>query len=357
MSLYKREGSPYWWVKFSHRGCAIRRSTGTEDKIKASEYEARLRAQLWDEDRLGVKPERSWKEAVLKYVEETSHKASHRDDVLHFKYLDRFLGPLKLSEIDRAVLDRITAARRREGVANASVNRVLGVVQRVLRRAVNEWEWLDRCPKVRMLDEPSVRIRWLKREEAARLLAQLPEHLAVMAGFSLETGLRRANVVGLQWENVDLVRRRVIVHADEAKGRRNLNVPLTDEAVAIIRGQLGKHLRYVFPYQGKPVFQVSGKAWRGALYRAGIENFRWHDLRHTWATWHVLNGTSLYELKELGGWRSLEMVLRYAHLVDNDHLAGVVKRFSGSRLRDGAVPDTFIGTVAENQKGSIAGTL
>jgi hypothetical protein len=65
----------------------------------------------------------------------------------------------------------------------------------------------------------------------------------------------------------------------------------------------------------------------------------------------------LYELKELGGWRSLEMVLRYAHLVDNDHLVGVVKRFSGSRLRNGAVPDTIIGTAAENQKGSVAGTL
>lgn len=357
MSLYKRNNSPHWWVKFCHRGRSIRRSTGTEDATKASEYEARLRAQLWDEDRLGVKPERSWKEAVLKYVGETNHKASHGIDLLHLKYLDRFLGLLMLSEIDRAVLDRITAARRREGVANASVNRVLGVVQRVLRRAVYEWEWLDRCPKVRMLDEPSIRIRWLQREEARRLVAELPEHLAAMAGFSLETGLRRANVVGLQWSDVDFVRRRVIVHADEAKGRRNLTVPLTDEAVAIIRAQIGKHLQYVFTYQGKPMYQVNGKAWKAALDRASIKEFRWHDLRHTWATWHVLNGTSLYELKELGGWRSLEMVLRYAHLVDNDHLAGVVKRFSGFRVSDAPVLGTEMGTAAGMKKGSIAGTL
>jgi integrase len=247
MSLYKRKDSPHWWIKLSHRGRGIQQSSGTADADKAREYHDKLKAALWDEVRLGVKPKRSWKEAVLKYVGETNHKASHKDDLLHFKYLDRFLEALLLSEIDRAVLDRITAARRKDGVSNASVNRLLGVVQRVLRRAVYEWEWLDRCPKVRMLDEPSIRIRWLKPEEARRLLAELPEHLAVMARFSLETGLRRANVVWLKWENVDLVRRRVIVHADEAKGRRNLTVPLTDEAIAVIRGQIGKHLEYVFP--------------------------------------------------------------------------------------------------------------
>jgi integrase len=189
--------------------------------------------------------------------------------------------------------------------------------------------------------------------EAARLLVELPEHLSVMAGFSLKTGLRKANVVGLRWENVDLARRRVIVHADEAKGRRNLTVPLTDEAVRLIRAQLGKHLHFVFTYKGGPVRQVNTKAWKTALKRACIENFRWHDLRHTWATWHVLSGTSLHELKELGGWRSLEMVLRYAHLVENEYLAGVVKRFSESRAANGY----DFGHRAEMTKGSIAGTL
>ncbi|MGH8736912.1 MAG: hypothetical protein ACREVC_06080 [Burkholderiales bacterium] len=122
---------------------------------------------------------------------ETNHKASHCDDLLHFKYLDRFLGLLLLSEIDRAALDRLTAARVRDKVSNASVNRMLGVVQRVLRRARDEWEWLDRCPKVRMLPEPHIRIRYLTREEAGRLVAELPEHLAAMARFALETGARR----------------------------------------------------------------------------------------------------------------------------------------------------------------------
>jgi integrase len=69
----------------------------------------------------------------------------------------------------------------------------------------------------------------------------------------------------------------------------------------IIREQKGKHPVFVFTYEGNPVFQVNTAAWYKALARAGIENFRWHDLRHTWASWHVQGGTPLFALQELAG--------------------------------------------------------
>jgi integrase len=119
-----------------------------------------------------------------------------------------------LAEIDRQLLDRIQAARLRDGVSNASTNRLPQVVRVVLRRAVNEWDWLDRCPKFRMLPEPTRRVRYLAPEEADRLLVELPEHLRAMALFSVQTGLRKANVIGLQWSQVDLVRRCAWVHAE-----------------------------------------------------------------------------------------------------------------------------------------------
>jgi integrase len=78
---------------------------------------------------------------------------------------------------------------------------------------------------------------------------------------------------------------------------------------------------------GEPITQVSTKAWYGGLKRAGIDNFRWHDLRHTWASWHVQSGTPLFALQELGGWESAEMVRRYAHLAA-DHLAPFADRLS-----------------------------
>lgn len=330
MSLYKRKDSPYWWVKFSIRGRKVQESTGTADKCKAEEFEAKLKGRTWDEVRLGVKPSRSWEDAVVRYVTETTHKASQVSDKIHLRWLDRFLGGVELKAINRDLLERVMAARMAEGVKPSSVNRTMEVVRAVLNKAAHEWEWLDRVPRVRMLPEPDRRIRWLTRDEAERLLGALPGHLEAMARFSLETGLRRANVTGLQWSQVDLVKRRAWIHPDQAKARKAIAVPLSEGAVAVIRGQLGKHSAHVFSYRGKPVVQVNTTTWRAALKRVGIENFRWHDLRHTWASWHAQAGTPLHVLQELGGWQSVEMVRKYAHL-SSDHLAEYVDRLSRGR--------------------------
>ncbi len=102
--------------------------------------------------------------------------------------------------------------------------------------------------------------------------------------------------------------------AGTLKTTKAIPVPLNDTAISILKSNLGNHDRFVFIYKGKLIQECNTKAWRKALVKAGIENFRWHDLRHTWASWHVQNGTSLQELQQLGGWSSFEMVLRYAHL-------------------------------------------
>jgi integrase len=151
-----------------------------------------------------------------------------------------------------------------------------------------------------MLKEPTCRIRFLTREEAKSLLATLPPHLADLAAFSLATGLRRSNVTGLQWTRLDLVRRLAWIHPDQAQARKAIAVPLNAEAVLIVRRQIGKHPTHVFSYNSAAIRQVNTKAWRKALRRAGIQDFRWHDLRHTWARWHVQNGTPLFALQELG---------------------------------------------------------
>jgi len=328
MSLYQRKDSPFWWIKLNHNGRRIQESTGTTDKVKAQELHDRMKASLWDQERLGVKPRHSWQEAVVLYLRETGHKASSNMDQVHLKWLDRFLGTLYLDEITRPVVDQIRAAKLQEGVKPSTANRTLEVVRAVLNKAVFEWEWLDKAPRIRMQSEPDRRIRWLTREEAERLLGELPPHLEAMARFSLETGLRQSNVTGLQWSQVNLDQRQAWIHADQAKARKPISVPLSSTAVEVIRQQLGKHETHVFCYQGKPVIQTNTKAWRSALARAGIENFRWHDLRHTWASWHAQAGTPLHVLQELGAWQCVEMVRRYAHL-SGGHLAEYVDRMSG----------------------------
>jgi integrase len=265
----------------------------------------------------------------VRYLVETSHKASQVDDKSHLRWLDGYLNGVALGAIDRGLLDRIAQQKKAEGVSNATVNRMLEVIRAILRKAMNEWEWMDKAPAIRMLPEPRRRIRWITREEADRLLAELPEHLRAMARFSLETGVRKSNVTGLQWSQVDLRRRCAWIHPDQAKGRKAIAVPLSAAAVLVLREQIGKHPVHAFSYRGKPVKELNTKAWRKALERAGIEDFRWHDLRHTWASWHVQAGTPLHVLQELGGWESVEMVRRYAHL-SSDHLVEYVDRMSGN---------------------------
>ena len=134
-------------------------------------------------------------------------------------------------------------------------------------------------------------------------------------------------------------RRVAWIHPDQAKARRAIPVPLNAEAVLLIRRQIGKHATHVFSYRGARVVQVNTKAWYAALKRAGIVEFRWHDLRHTWASWHVQNGTPLFALQEMGGWESPEMVRRYAHL-SADHLAPYAERLCTLRAVDENCHDT-----------------
>jgi integrase len=324
MSLRKRGG--IWWIDVrAPTGERVRRTTETANKALAQELHDRFKVELWRLGHLGEKPRHTWNDAVVRWLKEQSHKATIDQDKAHLRWLDRYLAGKELSTISRSIIDRISDAKLGEGVSNATVNRVLEVLRAILRRCVNDWEWLDRAPKVRMLKEPTRRIRFLCREEARQLLSALPEHLADMAAFSLATGLRRGNVTGLRWSQVDLLRRLAWIHPDQAKARKAIAVPLNAVAVALIGKQVGKHATHVFSFRGCPIRQVSTKAWYQALERAGIENFRWHDLRHTWASWHVQSGTPLYALQELGGWESSEMVRRYAHL-SAEHLAPFADR-------------------------------
>ena len=278
MSL-RRRGST-WFIDFvCPNGQRIRRSTETENKAQAQELHDKLKSEAWRLQQLGERPKRIWEDACVRFLKETAHKASHEGDKGKLRWLHVHLAGKELTNINRAVIDGLTEAKRAEGVSNATVNRHLALVRAILRRAHREWEWLDRCPAVRLLKEPSRRIRFLTRDQATALLKELPEHLRDMATFSLATGLRAANVTGLTWDQVDLERKQAWVHPDQAKARKAIPVPFNDAAMEVVQRQKGKHMVKVFTFEGEPVTQVSTKAWKKALKRAGIEDFRWHDLR------------------------------------------------------------------------------
>ena len=92
MSLYKREDSSIWWIRFTHKGSRVQQSSGTSERVKAEEFEAKLRSSLWEQERLGAKPIYKWDEAVVRYVRETKHKASQVSDIYHLRWLDKYLN-------------------------------------------------------------------------------------------------------------------------------------------------------------------------------------------------------------------------------------------------------------------------
>ncbi|MDF2445298.1 MAG: site-specific integrase [Moraxellaceae bacterium] len=339
MSLYKRKDSSCWWIKLTVLGRTIQRSTGTEDKVRAQEFHDRLKAQLWEEHRLGRKPSRSWAEAVCRWIDETSDKATHKEDLMKLRWLHSYLGELWLDQITVQVIDQIKEAKLKQA-SRATTNRYLALVRAILIRARDEWEWIERVPKVKLYKESAGRERSLMPEQARLLLDELPEHQRDVVLFALATGLRQRNVLMLEWGQVNLELRHAFVPGWQSKNGRPISVPLNELAMGVLTRQGGKHPIRVFTYQGRPLESANTRAWRRALVRASIENFRWHDLRHTWATWQRQAGTPTHELQKLGGWRTVAMVERYAHLAP-DQLAGAAARL------DGILPGYDLATVAE----------
>ena len=330
MALRKR--SQIWWIDFTApNGQRIRRSTGTTNQQQAQELHDQLKAEFWRVHKLGEKPQRLWQEAALCWVKEKQGKKDITKDIAKLKWFDAFLRDVPLDAINKDLINHIADAKESEPniTSGGTVNRYLALLRAILRRAWLEWEWVDKVPVMPMRDEGKPRVRWLTEAEVKRLLQALPIYYAWPAAFSLATGPRQSNVLDLKWEQVDLTRRLVWLKADETKNGEPLGVPLNDDALHVLEQCQGQHDVYVFTQNGKRINGIDSRKWKQALMDANIEDFRWHDLRHTWASRHIQNGTTLEELQKLGGWKTYQMVLRYAHL-SAGQLIGAAQNINGS---------------------------
>lgn len=317
MPLYRRKD--VWWIDLRHRGRRIRRSTRTADRDAARRQHDELAARLWRERQVG----RQLSDALLAWIDERprSDKALGTVRQIRAAYADRPLVDVTPESVEREL------GRRGPG----AYNRLMVVIRASLNIARRRG-WLESVPPFRRRPEPAAEDRHLTREEWLALRAELPAHLRDMADFALATGLRWSNVALLQWDQVALDRRAAWVPAGSAKARRAIGVPLSDAAMAVLRRVEGVDPVFVFTYAGRPIASPK-TAWNKAVARAGLKGVRWHTLRHTWATWHAQSGTPLPVLKELGGWASIDIVMRrYAHLAPS-YVAG----FAGN-------VDTFLDT-------------
>ncbi|HET7675215.1 MAG TPA: site-specific integrase [Gammaproteobacteria bacterium] len=242
------------------------------------------------------------------------------------------LTPALIAE-QRDALSRATTSR---GTATtpATVNRYLAALSVACNIAVKEWGWIDHNPlsKVAKLKEPRGRVRFLSDDERERLLTACRESeskdLYPAVVLALSTGARRMEILGARWPQVDFARATLTL--EETKNGERRVLPLAGLALDLMR-ERAKIRRIdsdlVFPgTSGKKPIDLR-HAFDKALERAKIEDFRWHDLRHSAASYLAMNGATLAEIAEVLGHKTLQMVKRYAHLSEA-HTAAVVGKMN-----------------------------
>ncbi len=329
--MVRLKGYPVQSATFDRKTDANRWAQQTEAAIREGRYFRTSQAR-----------KHTLEELVDRYFEEvlpTKREVTAREQRRHLLWWRQQIGAHVLADVTpplvaqkRDALARGTTVRH-EKRAPATVNRYLGALSHAFSIAVREWEWLEHNPvrRVRRLKEPRGRVRFLSDEERIRLLAVCKEssdrRLYPLVVLALSTGARQKELLQLSWKDVDFARGVAVVHHTKNDERRAL--PLSEFARGVLQ-DLKKVERldsnFVFAgTDGRPLFPR--KQWERALRDASIKDFRFHDLRHSAASYLAMNGATLAEIAEILGHKTLAMVKRYAHLTEQ-HTSDVVARMN-----------------------------
>lgn len=342
--LYERDG--VWHIDKRVRGYGrICESTGTGDKEEAERYLRLKLTEIREASVYGVRPRRRFREAATKYLLDNQHMPSISDCAMHMKQLDPFIGDLPLDGIHDATLMQFINARKQQGVSNRTINIALQRVVRIVRLAANVWRdehemtWIDRATHITMLPETNRRVPYpLSWVEQGYLLRALPDHLAKMALYKMNSGCREQEVCRLCWEweiKVPELSTSVFLIPLDFGGRRPHSgvknredrlVVLNDVAKSVIEAQRGLHKVWVFPYDGKRLAKMNGSAWKRARVRAaatwesengepahpGFAHLRVHDLKHTFGRRLRVAGVAFEDRQALLGHKSASVTTDYS---------------------------------------------
>lgn len=314
MPVRKREGSPFYWYSFSVAGRRFRGSTGCTTKREAEDVE-RDQYQL---ARAGQKKGGEWPLlAVLNqyWGDHASDRRGHVTIKRALGLLQKTLGrDLMASELTNGALMDYRAKRRGEGVLPHSVNREFAYLRAAYEHCARfhdqplpriDWKGLK-------AKEPPGRTRFLSMPEYDALMAVAHESLRPIILCAVTTGLRRENIRSLDWQQVKLEERVIQIRRTKAARAHTVKAggPLM---AALSRTPPEKRRGRVFDWTN---FK---RRWMAALAEAGIEDFRFHDLRHTFASWARIDGADLADLKEALDHSSVTMTMRYAHIQPETH--------------------------------------
>ena len=256
-----------------------------------------------------------------------------------------------MTEFNTKIVEEYRSKRLSLGLAPSTLNRELAILKHMLHRAV-DWDLIDedvlrRVKKVKLMPENNRRLRYLTKEEADRLIKACYEtpkchHLAPIVITALQTGMRRGEILRLKWDNIDF--KNGYIYVEDSKNKISRLIPMS-QTLRQTLSNLPRHLSspYVFWHDnGKPYDDIK-HSFNKVLKRAGIKDFCFHDLRHTFASWLVMQGIDLTTVKELLGHKSISMTLRYSHLAPS-HKQKAIEALDGTLhcnyIRHQSVPPT-----------------
>ncbi len=303
--LQKRSG--VWHIDKKFRGGRICESTGTSDILQAKEYLAKRVTEMREVRIFGVRQERTFRVAATKYLEENQHKRSLERDARALAILDPFVGERTVRRVHHDALQPFVRSRLKAGISPGTINRDLAVVRRILNLCARLWRddldrpWLDTPPLIQMQRHPNKREPYpLSIDEQRLLFSELAGHLAKMALFKVNTGLREQEVVNLRWvwevPVPELDTSVFVIPRDYVKNGLDRYVVLNRVAKSVIDGCRGEHPEFVFTRAGQPITRIYNSGWRAARRRAskryasdigrscpkGFRPIRVHDLKHTY---------------------------------------------------------------------------
>ena len=253
------------------------------------------------------------------------------------KWWEEQIGDVRLSDLSTALISEKrdllsrTITNRKKQMSPARVNRYMAALSTVLNTSIREWEWMEDNPmrKISKLKEPRGRVRHLSKDERESLLAACKDsvnnHLYLAVVLALSTGARQQEIWGLRWSEVNF--ETGFITFTETKNNEYRSVPLKGHALELLLGH-SKIRRIdsdlVFPSKKNPVVRHDFRdPWNKALVVAEVEDFRWHDLRHSCASYLAMNGVPMLTIAEILGHKTLAMVHRYTHL-NTEHLTEAI---------------------------------
>ena len=331
MGLYRRKDSDIWWMSFSVNNVRHRRTTETSDRKLAEKIYAKVQTQItegkWFE--LDAGRQHTFDEMMEKYLREYSrvHKAesTYRKDKALLGHLNKVFSGLTLNQITSRMITEYKTSRLTKGASPATVRNELRLLSHSFNVAMKQWEWVSNNPTMRVsfreLKAKTIN-RWLAEEEEEALLKAVEDRLygqlRDIVIVALNTGMSQEEILKLQWRNVDLFRKAITT--TRQKTTRTRTIPINNTVFELLKQRMkvkpiiGSGCNVFFNGAGNMIDAAKLKrAFIAAVEAAKIEDFRFHDLRHTFATRLVQRGVDLYKVAKLLGHADVSTTQRYAH--------------------------------------------